>query len=116
MVLLSTKSEVFCGVARLPREMTAGEPSAYLAVELEIDMESQTVLDLACTAFPVLCENMMKTVLIGKEPVAGITEAKSMMAERFHGTGKAAITAALQNVLQEYQRRMAPNRDDTLSH
>ena len=104
-MVVSTTVEIFCGVARLPREMSAGEPSAYLAVELEIDMESQTIADLACTAFPVLCESMLKTVLLGKEPVAGIAEARLMMEERYHGTGRAAMTTALQNALQEYQTR-----------
>lgn len=109
-MMLGYATEVFCGVARLPREMAAGEPSAYLAIELEVDMERQTIADLACTAVPALCENMLKTLLLGKEPVAGIAEARSMMEERYHGTGKAAMLAALQNSLQQYQTRMDPTK------
>ena len=97
MSMLNTNSEVFCGVARLPREMAAAEPSAYLAVELEIDMESQIIVDVACTAFPLLCESIVKTLLIGKDPIAGINEAKSILEERYHSIGKAVVMAAIQN-------------------
>ena len=107
MVASNTTTEIFCGVARLPRTMAAAEPSAYLAVELEIDMEGRTIVDLACTAVPVLCENILRNVLLGNEPTAGIAETRLTMEKRYHGAGKAAIIAALQNVLQEYQRRGA---------
>ena len=107
MAVPSPDCEIFSGVARLPREMAAGEPSAYLAVEVEIDMKRGTITDLACTAFPVLCESMLKSVLLGKELAAGIAGARSMMEERYHGAGKPAMLAALQNTLQEYERRTA---------
>ena len=54
MVMADMESEVFCGVARLPREMASVEPSAYLAIEIEVDMATQVVSDVVCTALPVL--------------------------------------------------------------
>ena len=107
MVAPSVDIEVFCGVARLPRAMAALEPSSYLAVELEVDMENQTIVAVAFTAFPVLCENLLDDILLGKEPSAGVAEARLMIEERYHSAAKAAVVAALQNALQEYQRRRA---------
>ena len=101
--------EIFAGVARLPREMAAGEPSAYLAIEFEIDMECNTINDVACTAIPVLCEHVLKSVLMGKEPAASIAEAQLTLETRYHGIGKAAILAALGNALQEYKHKKAIN-------
>ena len=87
----------------MPSAMASAEPSAYLAIEVEIDMGGQTIVDLACTAFPVLCERILETLLIGKEPVAGIGEASPMIERRYHGAGKAAVMTALRNALQEYR-------------
>ena len=102
-----TNTEIFCGVARLPREMSAAEPSAYLAIEIEVDMERQVVTDLAFTACPSLCETIVKRNLIGRDPVDGIPEVKSMMERRYHGVAKGALMAALENSLQAYLGRVA---------
>ena len=105
-----TTTEVFCGVARLPREMAASKPSSYLAIEMEVDTEKQVITNLAFTACPKLFESMLLTALLGKDPADGVAEAKSMIEQRYHGVGKAAGIAALQNCLQEYQRRREPDR------
>ena len=110
VVAPSVDAEIFCGVARLPREMAALEPSIYLAVELEVDMESQTIVDVACTALPVLCENMLETALLGKEPVAGVAEARLMLKDRYHSIAKAAVDAALQTCFKNIGREGQPGR------
>ncbi len=103
--MLDTRAEVFCGVARLPREMSAAEPSAYLAIEIEVDMERQVVTDLAFTACPCLCESIVKSNLMGRDPVDAIPEVRSSIGRRYHGVGKGALMAALQNSLQAYLGR-----------
>ena len=77
--MLDTKTELFCGVVRLPREMAFAEPSSYLAIELERDMESRVVTDLGFTACPILFENLLKAVLVGNDPVEGVAQAKQVM-------------------------------------
>ena len=110
MSMVNGTTEVFCGVARLPREMADGETSSCLAIEMEVDIEKQVIANLAFTACPKLFESMLLTALLGKDPADGIAAAKSMMEERYHGVGKAAGIAALKNCLQEYQRRREPDR------
>ena len=105
MGTLLRDTEVFCGVARLPKEMAAAEPSAYLAIELEVDLEISTIVDVCFTAVPTLCEHWLTTLLTGAEPVAGIADAVSTIQARYHGTGKAATLAALHNSLQQYESR-----------
>ena len=50
--MLDTEAEVFCAVARLPREMASAEPLAYLAIEIEVNMAKQVVSDMTGTALP----------------------------------------------------------------
>ena len=100
-------TEVFCGVARLPREMASAEPSSYLAIEIEVDMENGVVTDLAFAACPKLLESMVTSALLGRNPVDGVEEVRSMIEQRYHSVGKAAATVAVRNILQEYQRRRA---------
>ena len=52
MIMLDTETEMFCGVGRLPREMASAGPSAYLAIEIEVDMAKQVVSDMTGTALP----------------------------------------------------------------
>lgn len=102
--------EVFRGVARLPREMAGAESMSYSAIEIEVDMEKEVITRVAFTACPQLCENLLTTVMLGEDPVDGVTAAKSAMEERYHGVGKGAVIAALNNTLQEYLRRRSPLR------
>lgn len=83
------------------------EPLSYLAIEIEVDMEKQVVTDVVVTSCPRLCESMVVTYIIGKNPVDGIAGAKEIIEQRYHGLAKGAIMAALQNTLQEYLRRRA---------
>lgn len=105
--MLETKTEVFCGVARLPSEMASAEPSSYLAIELEIDMDCQVITDLGFTACPTLCESLLRTLLVGNNLVEGVQSARLVIEERYHGSGKRAVVAALNNALQEYEKRKA---------
>ena len=50
--MLDTEAEVFCAVARLPTEMASAEPSAFLAIEIEVDMAKQVVSNMTGTALP----------------------------------------------------------------
>jgi len=99
--------EVFCGVARLPREMSSADHSAYVAIEMEVDMEQQVVTDVVITACPRLCESMVITNMLGKNPVDGVAAAKAVIEGRYHGVAKGAVIAALQNNLQEFLHRRA---------
>jgi len=104
-------TEVFHGLARLPREMVSGEStSSYLAIEMEVAMEKEVITNLAFNACPQLCVNLLTTAMLGKHPVDGVAAAKLAMEERYHGAGKGAVIAALQNTLQEYVRSRATLR------
>lgn len=104
-------TEVFRGVARLPREMASPESTSYLAIEIQVNMEKEVITRLAFTACPQLCENLLTTAMLGKHAVDGVAAAKLAMEERYHGAGKGAVIAALQNTVQEYvRRRVTPRR------
>lgn len=82
MAISAQNTEIFCGVARLPREMASTEPSSYLSVELEVDMERQVITDTGFTSFPLLLQKMVSTLVLGTEPAVGVAVARSMIEER----------------------------------
>jgi len=97
-------AEVFYGTSRLPKEMASAEGSSYLAIEMEVDMDHQLISGLAFSACPELCVDMLQSLLLGQDPVVGVSAAKLAVEERYHGIGKRAVIAALDNVIFEYQR------------
>lgn len=108
MITNDAMTEVFCGVAKLPKEMASAEPSSYLAIEMAVDMKRQVVTDLAFTACPKLVESLLTTILLGKGPVDGVKEAVPIIERRHHSLGKRAVIAALKNSVQEYQSGRQP--------
>lgn len=110
MAEMLNDTEIFCGVARLPREMAAMEPSTYLAIEVAVDMKTEVVTDVACTAFPILCERLVVDRLMGKPVSPAFEELREILESRYHGMGKRAIIAALGNAFTIYTTQMKERR------
>ena len=96
------EAEIFCGVARLPREMASMEPNSYLAVEIAVNRGTEIIVDVACTSFPVLGERLIVDYLIGKRVAQALEELREVLESRYHGAGKRAMVAALANAVATY--------------
>ena len=73
--------------------------------KIEVVMAEDVISDVAFTAIPVLCENLLRTELLRTSPADGLKKAISLVEERYHSQGKAAVVAALRNCFQEYESR-----------
>ena len=90
MVGTAVRTEIFGGVARLPQEMASGEPSSYLAIEVEVDMESGLVVSAACTAVPTLVEGLIISLLEGQRADTALMSISKELEQRYHGSAKRA--------------------------
>ena len=113
MEIESLETEIFCGVARLPREMAAMEPNSFLAVELAVNVNTGIIADVACTSFPVLGERMVHDYLIGKPLAGALVDLAGNLESRYHGTGKRAMIAALGNAAAAYDAHSRSRATDS---
>jgi hypothetical protein len=95
-------TQIFCGVARLPREMASMDPNSYLAIEIAVNINTGVIADVACTSLPVLCERLVHDSLVGRPVAAAFEELRGALEDRYHGTGKRAMLAAVGNAAAAY--------------
>lgn len=102
MAIELQKVEIFCGIARLPREMASMDPNSYLAVEIAVNGDTSVIEDVVCTSFPILGERMIHDYLVGKPVSDTLEPLQALLETRYHGLGKPAMIAALGNVAACY--------------
>lgn len=96
-------TQIFCGVARLPREMASMDPNSYLAIEIAVNTKTGIITDVGCTAFPVLCERMVHNSLVGRPMALAIEQLSRALEDGYHGAGKRAMLAAVGNAAATYR-------------
>ena len=100
--LLRPKTIVFCGVSRLPENITAKHVYGYLTLEIEVDPVDFKIVDLSCTLVPSLGEKLLMNALLGYEVESGIKNAIREIDARFVSTTKRAVIAAIEDVYARY--------------
>jgi len=95
---------VVAGSARLPENSTAKHVFGYLTIELGIDPGDSMIVDISCTLLPSLGKKMLRNALLGSKIGEGIKDAIRQLEERFSGSTKKAMIAALEDVYERYKR------------
>ena len=96
------KTLIFCGISRLPENVTAKHVFGYLSVELEVDPVDLKIVDVSCTLLPALGEKILINALMGYEIEEGVKNAVNEIENRFFSTTKRAIIAAIEDAYKRY--------------
>ncbi len=96
------KTLIFCGISKLPENVTAKYVFGYLSVELEVDPVNFKIVDVSCTLLPALGEKILMNALINYEIEEGVKNAVNEIENRFFSTTKRAIIAAIEDAYKKY--------------
>lgn len=99
---LRPKTLVFCGISKLPENVTAKHVFGYLSVELEVDPVDLKIVDVSCTLLPTLGEKILINALINYEIEEGVKNAVDEIENRFFSATKRAIIAAIEDAYKRY--------------
>ncbi len=102
---------IVAGSARLPENNTANHVFGFFAIELEIDLADNKIVDVSCTMLPSLGEKIVCNALLGNETEKGIGDAIEQLERRFFSVTKRAIIAALEDAYKWYKKSIKEKKE-----
>ncbi|MCL4459017.1 MAG: DUF3870 domain-containing protein [Chloroflexi bacterium] len=94
----------FAGYARLPESVTGRDGEQVLGLELEVDPDTDLIVDLSCTAVLPLGAKFIKDLLVGHNLQETMDGPKKEIEWHYFSATQKAILAALDNVYERWQR------------
>ena len=101
---LRAETLIITGTSRLPENVTANHVYGFLSIDIEIDPQSDQVVDFACTLVPKLVEKVLSDCLVGYPFEEGIKNCLAKLDTRFFSSTKRSIMAAIEDAYKWYQR------------
>jgi hypothetical protein len=83
------------GTSRLPENVTAHHVYGFFSIDIEIEKDTDIVVDFASTLVPRLVEKVISDTFIGYPFEEGIVNTTEKLNDRFFSSTKKAILAAL---------------------
>lgn len=100
----SVGTVIFVGHARLPQSLTPRDTSQVVSVELETDVKSGVIVGVAARAVPELSMRLLAEVLSGRNINDGPLEAAEEIRHRYICSSQKALSTAVLNAFESYNR------------
>jgi hypothetical protein len=94
---LRPETIIISGTSRLPENVTSHHVFGFFTIDIEIDSESETIVDFACTLVPKLVEKVLSDSMVGYLFDDGIKNAIEKLEKRFYGSTKRAIISGIED-------------------
>ena len=94
---------IFTGKARLAEGVTSEKLYGILTVGLEINMDSEIIVDADCTLSTDVAKRFFKQIIVGYNVSKGLDPLMDAIKQRYHGDVAKALGAALRNGYREYE-------------
>jgi hypothetical protein len=102
------------GYARIPQGITANQLYKVLGIAVEVETETGEIRDADCTLATTVGKRFFRELVVGYNLEAGVEPLVRMFEDRYYGSAKKAVIAALRVVEQRYEafKIGAPMLDD----
>ncbi|GED67237.1 hypothetical protein BRE01_09390 [Brevibacillus reuszeri] len=95
---------IFCtGYSRLPDGMAAKNLYGVMGVGFEIDPESDKIVNASCTFVTNMCNDFIKSILVGHDLKNGVDLPIQKFERRYFGLGKKAIVSAIRDAYNQFE-------------
>jgi len=92
----------FVGHARLPDNIASGHEGAVLSLELEVEPDTDVVVNVSCTGIPLLGEKLIIDVLIDYDLKQTLDSPKDEIRRRYFGPAQKPMIASLEKAYERY--------------
>lgn len=101
---LRPETLIISGTSRLPENVTSQHVYGFFTIDVEIDPESETIVDFACTLVPKLVEKVLSDSMVGYPFEEGLKNAIDKLEKRFYGSTKRAIISGIEDAYKWYHQ------------
>ncbi len=98
------RTVIFTGHARLPQSLVAPGSSAVVSVEIEVDLESQRIVNLGAQGMLPRAEELVRKLLVGEPLDERLNDVLPTIQARYVGPCQRAICSAIANAYEAYLR------------
>lgn len=103
---------IFFGHARLPQPLSGLNPAGIVTVELEVDEDDGTVVDVVVGGFPTKAGDVVCRLLSHRNLNEEFAATMEELPRRYVGLPQKALCTALQNAYDAYKRHVRPPNQD----
>ena len=97
-------STIFFGHARLPQSLSLPSSPTVITVEIEVDVDSGRVVDVATNGLTTMAQCLLRSLLCERKLAEDLPQALGEFRRRYFGIPQKAICTALLNAYATYKR------------